>query len=492
MGSMGANSGSSVSAFTTSSTIPFWLKGKQVMSAETFDVISPLDQKPLYKCSSASEGDVLRAVKAAKEAYMSWSQTKPDTRRDIFLRAAELFERRRKEMFHYSHTETGAAQNIFDIEHGFAANACRSIAGLIQVATTSSMPIVAEEGRHAMLVKEPYGVVLAISPWNIPNVLGLRACLQPLAMGNTVVLKGPEAAPGTLWAIASILHEAGLPAGCLNTLYHRPADAAKITNMLIAHPAIKKINFTGSTPVGAIIAQQAGKHLKPTVMELGGKNPVIVCEDADIQQAALKCAMGAFLHSGQICMSTERIIVNAKIADTFRSALCAAVLKFFADQGTVVAQLVNTTAVEKNQWLLKDALTKGANLANNIAHSIGYDGTRMQPVVIEHVKPGMEIYNTESFGPTVSLFVVDTDEEAVAIANDTPYGLSSAVFTEDLRRGFNVARAIESGAVHINSMTVHDEPALPHGGMKNSGWGRFSGLQGLDEWVQTKVVSWRD
>lgn len=182
MGSMGVNSGSSVSAFTTSSTIPFWLKGKQVTSAETFDVISPLDRTPLYKCSSASEEDVLRAVKAAKEAYVSWSRTKPDTRRDIFLRAAELFEKRRKEMFHYSHTETGAAQNIFDIEHGFAANACRSIAGLIQVATTSSLPIVAEEGRHAMLVKEPYGVVLAISPWNIPNVLGLRACLQPLAM----------------------------------------------------------------------------------------------------------------------------------------------------------------------------------------------------------------------------------------------------------------------------------------------------------------------
>lgn len=168
-----------------------------------------------------------------------------------------------------------------------------------------------------------------------------------------MVLKGPEAAPGTLWAIASILHEAGLPAGCLSTLYHRPADAAKITNMLIAHPAIKKINFTGSTPVGAVIAQQAGKHLKPTVMELGNENPVIVCEDADIQQAALKCAMGAFLHSGQICMSTERIIVNAKIADTFRSALCAAVLKFFADQGTDAAQLVNNTAVEKNRWLLK-------------------------------------------------------------------------------------------------------------------------------------------
>lgn len=310
--------------------------------------------------------------------------------------------------------------------------------------------------------------------------------------GNTVVLKGPEAAPATFWAISSILHDAGLPAGCLNTVYHRPADAAKVTSALISHPDIKKINFTGSTAVGSIIASLAGKYLKPILLELGGKAPSIVCEDANVQTAALQCAIGAFLNAGQICMSTERILVHAKIADEFRTALKATMDQVFGEQGMGVPQLVTSAPVTKNKKLLEDALSKGAKtLYGDAAHNEA-STTRMRPVIIENVKPGMDIYHTESFGPTVSLYIINSDDEAIAIANDTEYGLSSAVFTEDLRRGLKIARQIETGAVHINSMTVHDESALPHGGAKKSGFGRFNGLTGLDEWVRTKVVSWID
>jgi len=290
----------------------------------------------------------------------------------------------------------------------------------------------------------------------------------------------------------SILHAAGLPAGCLNTIYHRPADAAKVTNTLISHPAIKKINFTGSTAVGSIIASLAGKYLKPTVMELGGKAPSIVCEDANIQTAALQCTLGAFLHAGQICMATERILVNAKIADEFRTALKATMDQVFSDEGMGVPQLVTAAPVEKNKKLLADALSKGAKAVYGDAQHNESSKTKMRPVIIENIKPDMDIYHTESFGPTVALYVVNSDDEAIAIANDTDYGLASAVFTEDLRRGLRIAKEIETGAVHINSMTVHDEAALPHGGAKKSGFGRFNGLQGLDEWVRTKVVTWKD
>lgn len=310
--------------------------------------------------------------------------------------------------------------------------------------------------------------------------------------GNTVILKGPEAAPATYWALASILHEAGLPAGCLNTIYHRPADAAKVTNTLISHPAVRKINFTGSSAVGSIVASIAGKNLKPTVMELGGKAPSIVCEDANVETAALQCVLGSFLHAGQICMATERILVNAKIVDQFRSALKATMDKIFSDQGMGVPQLVTAAPVEKNKKLLADALSKGATAIYGDPDHDESSKTKMRPVVIENVKPDMDIYHTESFGPTVSLIVVNSDEEAIAIANDTEYGLTSAVFTEDLRRGLRIAREIESGAVHINSMSIHDEAALAHGGVKKSGFGRFNSLQGLDEWVQTKVVTWKD
>ncbi len=306
--------------------------------------------------------------------------------------------------------------------------------------------------------------------------------------GNTVILKGPEAAPATYWALASILHAAGLPAGCLNTIYHRPADAAKVTSALISNPAIRKVNFTGSTAVGAIIASMSGKFLKPCVMELGGKAPSIVCEDANVQTAALQCALGAFLHAGQICMATERILVNKKIADEFREALKKTVEQVFAD----TPQLVTSAPVAKNKKLLEDAVSKGAKVVYGDPKHNDDSSTKMKPVIIENINEKMDIYHTESFGPTVSLYIVEDDEEALRIANDTEYGLASAVFTEDLRRGLSLAKRIESGAVHINGMSVHDEPALPHGGVKKSGFGRFNGLPGLEEWVRTKIITWKD
>ncbi|PNP57260.1 hypothetical protein THARTR1_02790 [Trichoderma harzianum] len=459
------------STFSPASTLPLFLDGKQITLAKTFDVVSPVTHQVLYKCSAITEEDATRAVDSAERALKSWSQTKPDFRRDIFLRAADLMEKRADDMFYFSHTEIGVNREMFNHEHGVAVGACRSIAGLIQVATTSTSPVIAAAGRSALVVKEPYGVVLGISPWNIPHVLALRACLQPLAMGNTVVLKGPEAAPGTMWGIASALHDAGLPAGCLNTLYHDPKDAAIITSKLIAHPAIKKINFTGSTRVGSIIAAEAGKYLKPTLMELGGKAPAIVCEDADLAKAARGCVDGAFINSGQICMSTERIIVNSKVAEEFRKALLLALKDFSGTQGWDVAQLVSDVAVINNTKLITDALSKGAQLlADDMGHCHGIESaSKLRPTIITGVRKDMDIYYKKSFGPVVSLLVVDSDSDAIAIANDTEYGLASAVYTEDLRRGMRIAKEIESGAVHINSMTVHDEPALPHGGVKESG-----------------------
>lgn len=310
--------------------------------------------------------------------------------------------------------------------------------------------------------------------------------------GNTVILKGSESSPATYWALASILNNAGLPAGALNTIIHRPADASKITTALISHPSIKKINFTGSTNVGSIIASLAGKHLKPTVMELGGKAPSIVCEDADINTASMQCALGAFLHAGQICMSTERIIVHRNIVDKFKPALKSTLDNLFSDNAMGVPQLVTAAPVEKNKKLLADAVSKGAAVVYGDPDANEESATKMRPVVLESIKQDMDIYHTESFGPTVALYTVDSDEEAVKLANDTDYGLSAAVFTEDLRRGLRIARQIETGAVHINNMTVHDESLLPHGGAKKSGFGRFNGVMGLEEWSRTKIITWKN
>jgi acyl-CoA reductase-like NAD-dependent aldehyde dehydrogenase len=493
MATNGTNGHSAKAAgFDSSSTIPLWLDGKEVTTSQTLDVISPVTNKKLYTAAAATDEDALKAIEAANRAFPAWSATKPAVKRDIFLRAAAEFERRREELKKYCFEETGSPPPMFGFEFGLAIDACKDIAGLIQT-VQGSIPTMAEEGSTALMFREPYGVVLGIAPWNAPHVLGVRACLQPLAMGNTVILKGPEANPGTYWAIASVFHNAGLPAGCLNTIYHRPGpDAASVTNTIISHPLVKKINFTGSTAVGSIIAGLAGKYLKPVVMELGGKAPSIVCSDANLQTAGLQCALGAFLHAGQICMSTERIIVHRSVVEPFKEALKGAVEQVFGGANAEPPILVNTPPVAKNKKLLKNALEHGAKVVYGNADDEIESKTRMRPVVIENVSKEADIYYTESFGPTVSIYVVDSDEEAVAMANDTDYGLSSAVFTEDLRRGLSIAKRIESGAVHINSMSVHDETALPHGGVKKSGFGRFNGREGLEEWVRTKIVTWKD
>lgn len=323
---------------------------------------------------------------------------------------------------------------------------------------------------------------------NAPYILGTRAVAFPIAAGNTVVFKGSELSPRVFWGIASAFKEAGLPDGVLNIVYHQPSDAAAVTSALIAHRDVRKINFTGSTAVGRIIAKLAGEHLKPVLLELGGKAPAVVWDDADLELAAVQCALGAFLYAGQICMSTERILVHRAVMDEFERRFAAAVEHIFPrkDGGLV---LISPAAVAKNKKLLDDAVSKGATLIGGDFDAKHAAGTRMYPVIVKGVTKDMDLFYTESFGPSVSLIEVETEEQAIELANDTEYGLASAVFTADLRRALRFARAIETGAVHINAMTVHDETVLPHGGAKSSGYGRFN-AGALEEWVRTKVVTY--
>ncbi|KAF6530390.1 hypothetical protein HZS61_001702 [Fusarium oxysporum f. sp. conglutinans] len=407
------------------------------------------------------------------------------------FRAADLFISRKEELFTYQAQETGAGRQFMEININGTAQILRDIGGRIEAAVEGLVPATAEQGSHAIAVKEPYGVVLAIAPWNAPYVLGARSIAFALATGNTTVLKGSELSPRVFWAIGDIFRQAGLPDGCLNVIYHRTADAAEVTEALIAHPAIKKINFTGSTLVGSIIASLAGKHVKPLLLELGGKASAIVLKDADVKKAAASCAVGAFIHGGQVCMSTERILVHRSISDEFSTALKEATQGLFGS-GKPPFVLVNSAAVQKNKGLVADAVAKGATTLLGDAEAVEDQPTKMRPVIVSNVSKEMNIYHTESFGPTVSLLTFDTEDEALAIANDTDYGLSGAVFSEDLKAAMRVARKYESGAVHINSMTVHDEASLVHGGAKKSGYGRFNAAQGLAEFLRYKTITWRE
>lgn len=434
------------------SPVPLWIAGKEVTTSTTFDVFSPNDGKKLWSSCSASPKEAVHAVEAAQTALKTWRKTKPAEIRKIFLKVADIFEARQEELSKYMMEETGALPPFTGFNLTVTAENFRDVAGRA-AQILGAIPQTGTPGQAAFLFKEPYGVNFGIAPWNAPYILGTRAFLYALAGGNTVVLKGSELSPRTFWAIGSVMKEAGLPDGVLSVIYHQTADAAAVANTIIEHPFVRKVNFTGSTMTGSIIAAKAGKELKPVLMELGGKASAIVCEDANLENAAMQVALGSFLHAGQICMATERVLVNRKIIDSFAEALKGASEKVYAPNADAPV-LVAKAGVEKNHKLLDDATAKGAKVLYGDIGAKEQSAYRIRPVIISDVKKEMDIFYTESFGPTVSLIAVDSDEQAIEIANDTDYGLSGAVFTESLGRGLKMAKEIESGAIHINSMSV--------------------------------------
>ncbi|CAH2808536.1 MAG: Probable VANILLIN dehydrogenase oxidoreductase protein (EC [uncultured Paraburkholderia sp.] len=334
----------------------------------------------------------------------------------------------------------------------------------------------------------PGNMVVGIAPWNVPVILGVRAIALPLACGNTVVLKRSEICPATHGLIIEAIQDAGLPRGVVNFVTNAPADAGAIVEAMIAEPAVRRVNFTGSTRVGRIIAQQCAKYLKSVVLELGGKAPFVVLHDADIDAAVDGAAFGAFVNSGQICMSTERIIVDASIADEFVARLAVKAKSLpLGDQRkgpAVLGSVVDIRTVERCNALIDDALAHGATLVCGAKA----DTTLMPATLLDHITPDMQIYREESFGPVKAIVRVNGDEEAIACANDNEYGLSSAVFSRDVARAMTVARLIESGICHINGPTVHDEAQMPFGGVKSSRFGHFGGKASVAEFTDLRWI----
>ncbi|PQE29903.1 aldehyde dehydrogenase protein [Rutstroemia sp. NJR-2017a WRK4] len=470
-------------------TIPLLIDNKPQTSSKTFPVHSPSNGAHLHNCSSASSADIERVLTSAQSAFPAWRTVRPPQKRDIFLRAAELFLSEKQTLIDAIVTETGATVDWAEFNLRLAREIILDVAG--RIATISgSIPATAVPGTSALIYTEPYGVILAIAPWNAPYILGVRSIAYALGAGNCVVAKAPEFSPLCSYHICRIFQEAGLPEGVLSFVAHSPSDAAEVTKQLIESPIIKKINFTGSTRVGRIIAETAGRALKPVLLELGGKASTIVWEDAELEFAARECARGAFKHAGQICMSTERLLVHEGILEKFEKAFTAATQELYPGPET----LINAPSVSKTQSLIDDAVSKGARIIHPAeASPPSENSTTMTATILTSITPEMDIYRTESFGPSVSLIPFKTEEEAIRIANDTEYGLSCGIFTENLALALRIAKSVESGAVHINGVnaSVHDEAGLPHGGFKDSGWGRF-GAVGLEEWVRSKTVTFRD
>jgi vanillin dehydrogenase len=458
------------------------------LGGATFERRNPVSGAIVTRAAAAQVDDARSAADAAAAAFPAWSALGPGARRAKLNKAADLLEARAQEIALAVRDETGSTAGWGHFNVHFAASLLREAAAMT---TQIGGEIIPSEvpGNFAMALREPAGVVFGIAPWNAPIILGMRALAMPLACGNTVVLKSSEVCPATHALIGSVLEQAGLGAGVVNVISTDVKDAESVAEALIAHRAVKRINFTGSTRVGRILAQLAAKYLKPIVLELGGKAPLIVLADADIDAAVDATVFGAYANAGQICMSTERVIVERVVADAFAAKLVkrvAALAVGNPNEGEfVIGSVVGPGTVERVKRLVADAVKQGARLL------VGGDaaGTIMHGIVVDDVTPAMALFREESFGPQVSITRVDSVDDAVRLANDTEYGLSAAVFTRDLPAGLGIARRLESGICHVNGPTVHDEGQMPFGGVKASGYGRFGGKAGIDAFTELRWIT---
>ena len=462
--------------------------GESRAAMSTFDRANPVTGDIATRAAAATVDDAIAAVEAAKTAFPAWSALGPNARRAALMKAADALDARAGDFVDAMMEEIGATEGWARFNIALSSAMVREAASLTTQIGGEVIPS-DKPGCIAMAVREAAGVVLSMAPWNAPIILATRAIAVPLACGNTVVLKASEQCPRTHGLIIQAFVEAGLSGGVVNLITNAPQDAADVVGAMIDHPAVRRVNFTGSTAVGRIIARRCAEHLKPVLLELGGKAPLIVLEDADLDEAVKAAAFGAFMNQGQICMSTERIIVVDAVADAFAEKFRAKASTMAVGDPrlgqTPLGAVVDTKTVAHVRSLIEDAVASGAKQLN------GGDanGVLMPAHVIDYVTPNMKLFREESFGPVVGIVRARDEAHAIELANDSEYGLSASVFTRDTARGLKVARQIQSGICHVNGPTVHDEAQMPFGGVKASGYGKFGGRAGIDSFTELRWIT---
>ena len=449
----------------------------------TFERRHPVSNAMITEAAAASIHDAKKAADSAQAAYKTWRLSPPSERRRLLLKAADILESKTPKFIETMAAEVGASALWAGFNVHLAANVFREAASLATQIQGETIPT-DKPGALSMTIRQPVGVILSMVPWNGTVVLAARAIAYPIVCGNPVVFRGSEASPKT-HAL-----KAGFPPGVLNYLSNAPQTAPEVVDTLIAHKAVRRINFTGSTRVGRIVAEKAAQQLKRCLLELGGKSPLIVLDDANVDEAVKAAVFGSFLYQGQICMSTERLIVDEKVADEFVTKFAARAKQLNAGDPAVnpqcvIGPMINPSSGVRINDLLQDALDKGAKLVcGGVA-----EGAIMPATILDHVNAGMKIYDEETFGPITVVIRVKTAAEAVAVANDSAYGLSSGVFGRDVNRALAVGMELEYGSVHVNGSTVQNEAQAPYGGTKNSGYGRFDGRAVIDEFTELKWLT---
>ncbi|MAJ68209.1 MAG: aldehyde dehydrogenase [Pseudomonadota bacterium] len=453
-----------------------------------FTRLNPVTGEVASEAEAMQAADMAAVAEKAQQGFEAWSKVGPNARRAVLQKAATALESKQDAFVAAMMGETGATAGWAMFNLMLAASMLREASALTTQISGEVIPS-DKPGCMAMALREPVGVILGIAPWNAPIILGTRAVSTALACGNAVILKASEICPLTHSLIIEALAEAGFPEGTVNIVTNSQDDAADVVGALIDAKPVKRINFTGSTAVGRIIARRAADNLKPCLLELGGKAPLLVLEDANLDEAVKAAAFGAYMNQGQICMSTERLVVVDSIADDFVAAFKAKVSTMETgdprEGNTPLGAVIDMKTVEKVNALIDDALSKGATLVTGGKA----DSVLMPATILDGVTEDMAIYADESFGPVVAVIRAKDEADAIRIANDSEYGLSAAVFTTDIANGLKVAKQIKSGICHVNGPTVHDEAQMPFGGVGDSGYGRFGGKAGIDQFTELRWIT---
>ena len=448
-------------------------------------VVNPANGKPVAKVFMSTPKEMTQAIDAADAAKEDWGKMSPADREIILIRAAEILEARRGEIVDVLIDEAGSTFGKAQFEVSFVVNMIRASSGearrIFGQVIPSDVP-----GLLSFAIRRPLGVVGGISPFNFPLILSTKKVCLALAAGNTFVLKPSEETSLLGLKIAEVFNEAGLPPGVLNVV---PGDGPTLGEAMVKDPRVKLISFTGSTAVGRQLAVQCATHGKKITLEMGGKSPLVILKDADMDYAVNTACFGLFIHQGQICMAGSRIIVEAPIYQAFLDRFVAKVKTLKVgdprDPHTVIGPLIRGSQCEFIDKRIKSSVSAGARLLTGG----GYKGHFFEPTVLADVVPGMEAFTEELFGPVASVIKAQDTDDALRLANNTRYGLSSAVLTNDLQLAMKFALGLEAGMVHINSSTIHDEPHIPFGGVKDSGVSREGGRWSMEEMTELKWIT---
>jgi acyl-CoA reductase-like NAD-dependent aldehyde dehydrogenase len=453
-----------------------------------FPVYNPANGEVWTSVADAGRSEARSAIAAAKEAQPAWAAMPHSQRARLLSKAGDILERRQKEFQEALVDEGGAWIGKTMFETGYSAGVYRAAAAAAYQVNGEVLP--SEHGKLSLVLREPLGVVSVISPWNFPLILSSRGFAVGLAVGNTIVLKPSEETPvsgGLL--IAEVLEEAGFPKGVFNVVTCSRENVEEVGDELIANPAVRGISFTGSTAVGRQVAAKAGSLLKKCCVELGGKDALIVLDDADIERAVNAATFGAFMHQGQICMSVERVIVHRAVVEEFTEHFVANARKLKVgnprEMANCIGPIINKKQLDKIRDHVDDAVARGAKVLCGGRS----DGPYFQPTVLTNVSPDMKVFREETFGPVAPIITADSVDHAVELANDSEYGLSAGIMTRNEERGLDIARRLRTGMAHVNDSPVNDEPHVPFGGVGASGLGRHGGRLGIDQFTELRWIT---